>query len=247
VNNEFVLENVEPVTLYLESVDNETYEIEGKYFQQLDAEVQEAILSYSINVRTIELSENEDEELIVEDIFYRLNNGTAVSKEHLTFIRTSKEIQEFVRDIVTQHPLFNELSAFSKSQNLHSVKELTILNTIMLHSNKSYKSFAAKDVNTFFKENTICQSCLCLDYVRRAFDTIAECFESKNKYLQKTHIPIFSMLATEENFKDFIVDFVKTSSKNDAYRRYCGAGSIKKENVVGRIKGLKTLYKEFVK
>lgn len=245
VNNEFVLENVEPVTLELETADNETYEIEGKYFQQLEPEVQEAILSYSINVRTIELSENEDEELIIEDIFYRLNNGTAVSKEHLTFIRTSKEIQEFVRDVVTRHPLFNEISAFSKSQNLHSVKELTVLNTIMLISGESYKSFAAKDVNQFFKDHKIDN--ICLNSVREAFDTIAECFETKNRYLQKTHIPIFATLTNEDKFKEFITDFVKTSTKNDSYRRYCGAGSIKKENVFGRIKGLSALYKEFVK
>ncbi len=73
--DELALTKLEPVTL--EST-GETHDISGLRFSELPEDVQDAINSFMITFRVLEFDENDDEENIVNTVFYRLNNGKTV-------------------------------------------------------------------------------------------------------------------------------------------------------------------------
>lgn len=243
INNQFALIGVNPVTLT--DTTYETYEISGKKFSDLDEDVKDTITSYMVSLRVIELEESDDEENLVDEIFYRLNNGSPVSKEHLTLISTNKTIQTFVRRIVNEHVLYNDVAHFTAGQLKKSDKEMSVLQTIVVLSGLGFKSFAAKDIEAFFKENLIKDDVL--KKTEEAFDKIASAFgKGYNKFVQKIHIPMLASLYNEERFEQFALYYSEITFKDDEYRRFCGAGCTKKENVNRRLEAIKKFYKEYV-
>ena len=72
INGEFSLsENIPDV-----EIEGELYEIAGKYFEDLDEDVQQEILRFKFNIQSFEDVTNET----IEDIFFRLNNSTPLTK-----------------------------------------------------------------------------------------------------------------------------------------------------------------------
>jgi hypothetical protein len=246
MKDEYVLIGV-PKTVELKDSTGETHEISGKRFSDLHVDIQNALNSYIITARVMELEDDEDAESIVDEIFYRLNNGTQVSKEHLTLISTNRSIQDFVRRIVKDHPLFTTVAHYTEAQLRKSDKEMTVLQTIVVLSGLEFKSFSAKHIEDFFRENKNISSKV-LDAVEICFDEIALAFGNEyNKFVQKTHIPMLSSIAALINFDKFAVNYSEITNKNDEYRRFCGAGCTKKDNVLKRLEGIKNLYNEFIK
>ena len=109
LNDEWVLTDLKSIKL--EST-GEQFDISGKKFSELPEEVQEEIKGYTITFKAIELEEDDDEEEVIEDIFYRLNNGAPVSRGHLAFISTKRNVQEFVSKTVTENSLFINVAHF---------------------------------------------------------------------------------------------------------------------------------------
>jgi hypothetical protein len=242
LNDQFALSELEPITL--ESGGN--FELSGKLFSELEQEVQEEIKGFTLSFCIIEIEENEDEENIIEEIFYRLNNGSPVSKEHLTLISTDQNIQNFVNETIKNHSLFTSVSHFSEGQRKKSDPQMAILQTIMILSGSEFESMAAKHIREFFKDTEVRQELF--DDVNKYFTIISDCFDNKyTKFIQKIHISSLSYLIKNnmnkiEKVKDFILWYSENNKKGDDYRRFCGAGNVKKDITLKRLDGIQ---KEF--
>ncbi len=236
--DEFKLTELEPVTL--EST-GETFNISGKTFSEIPEEVQEAIKSYTITARVIELDENEDEESIVEEIFYRLNNGKVMSKEHLALVKTPHNVQKFIHKMVTEHRLYTEIAHFPEGQIKKSDREMSVMQSIVLVSGLPFASFAAKDIEKFFIENEITN--VVLARTEQAFTMIANTFQEHTKFCSKINISamtyMFTLATDKQNAIANLLHYVNVDmTKGDKYKRYTGAGSIKKDIVTKRIKAM---------
>lgn len=245
-NNEWSLTELEEITLDT----GETFNISGLSYDQLPEEVRDAIDSFTLTFKVIELDEGDDEESIVEDIFYRLNNGKAVSRQHLAYISAQKHVREFVHDMVNNHHFYQVSAHFPPSSVKKSEMELSVLQSIILAAGLDYNSFAAREIERTVSQNNIDNSVLIK--VRQVFDTLAEAFPKKHKkFLTKIIIPSAVMLVLNNNDRDSVVKFLKYYADNmkrgDAFKRYTGAGSTKKSMVEGRIKGLQQLYEDWLK
>ena len=229
----------------------EMYDISNKKFSELSETAQEDFKGTMVYLWCVELEDGDDEEEVVEDLVYRWNNGYAMSKEHLSFIHTDKNVKEFVRKQVTENPLFIDVAKFSETAIKNSHREMSILQSIILLTEKEFKTFAARDVEAFFIDNSIEPELL--DKLESIFVDIAEAFDNKpNKFVNKTNIPALVSLFARFNTADEAeqgAQFVRWYSKNykpgDPYKINCGAGSTKKEKVLGRVNGLFQLYLDY--
>lgn len=228
-----------------------TFELAGKKFSELDTAVQETIKSFTLSFAIIEIDENDNEDQIVEEIFYRLNNGAAVSKQHLTFISTSPMVQNFVNDIIKNHNLFIQVAKFSDSQRKKSDPQISVLQTIMILSGLDYESLSAKHIEEFFQNKQISQELL--DNVKQYFTILSDTFENQpNKFVQKIHIHSLCHLISKnmnqlDKVKDFILWYSENNKPADAYKNYCGAGNIKKEKTLSRLEGIEKEFKNWLK
>lgn len=114
-NNEFALEGV-------------SEELEGKYFDDLPEDIKDDIISYSLTVYYFE--EITDDEVC--EMFYRLNNGKALTAIELT--RVKAKSFERIKEM-SKHPIFTE--ALSDSQiNKYTNEDIVIKALIMLTVDK---------------------------------------------------------------------------------------------------------------
>jgi len=103
-------------------------ELEGKYFNDLPENVQDDIISYSLTVYYFE-DITEDE---VCEMFYRLNNGKALTAIELTRVKAKSfdKIKE-----IAKHPIFTE--ALKDSQiNRYTNEDIVIKALVMLTVSK---------------------------------------------------------------------------------------------------------------
>jgi len=247
LKDEFMLLDCEPVKLST----GDMYDISNKKFSELSEEAQEDLKGTTVYIWGIELEEEDDEELVIEDIFYRLNNGKPVSREHLALISAPRNVQEFVHKTITENPLFKTVAHFADGDIKNSRRDLTIQQSIILLTGLDYNSFAANDIRKFWEENNTITDEI-LDKVEGYFVDIAEAFKHEhNKFANKLNISaIVSLLSNNtdtEKVQEFIQHYSKNVKSGDSYRRYCGAGSVKKETVKNRVKALQDMFNAFAK
>lgn len=225
----------------LESTGNEVYNISGKKFSQFPEEVQNEITGYTLGLKVFEIEEGDDEEAIIEEIFYRLNNGKPMSKEHKALTKASHKVQKFVHRIATEHKLFNGIAKYSDKATKKSDKQMTIMQAILLISRFDYPSLAAKDIEQVFTKNEITDQVLAL--TEKSFDLIAIAFPETHKFVTKINIVSMAYLfANSLNHDETIVNLHKYVNEKqvpaDGYKNYTGAGNVKKDKTVNRLKGI---------
>jgi len=240
LNDEWELLEIKPVKI---ETTGEIHNISGLKYSQLPEDIQDVIKSHMLTIRTIEFEEDEDEEELVEEIFYHLNSGVPMAKEHLALISASKNVQEFCHRIIAEHDLFVGIAKYSESAIKKSDKHMTILQSVLLISGLPYESFAAKHIEEVFAKNEITEEVLI--QTEKAFTDIADTFQSAHKFVVKINIPIMTYMfsnATDENkgqAKEKLLNYVnKEMLPGDKYKAYTGAGNVKKDKVIKRIKGM---------
>ena len=80
------------------TVDDTTHELGGKYFMDLDIECQQELLRFKF---TIYGFEDADDDLI-EEIFFRLNNSTPLSKPQKAMPLCGVENAKFIKSILSE-------------------------------------------------------------------------------------------------------------------------------------------------
>jgi len=230
----------------LEATGDEVYNISGKKFSEFPKEVQDEIMTYTLGLKVFEIEEGDDEEEIIEEIFYRLNNGKPMSNEHKTLVKASHKVQRFVHRITTEHKLFNGIAKYTEKAIKKSDIQMTILQSILLISGLDYHSFAAKDVEQVFSKNEITDQVL--ELTEKSFDAIVKAFPEQHKFVTKISISamtyLFANSLSHENTIAELLDYVNNKIKpGDDYKGNTGAGCTKKDRVTKRIKGLLSLCK----
>jgi Protein of unknown function DUF262 len=236
-------------------IDGVEYELAGKTFSELEEDVQDAILSYTLLI--YKMDEITDEQ--IEELFFRLNNGTPLSKQQKAKAKMGTAWAEKIQKLV-KHPMMTEKASFTELQKRKADHETAILQTMMLlDNNYEWKSISSNDVfeyaQTFKGDNS---KDVLVEKILKAMDYINEAFQEKETVLlKKIHFPMTLLTAMKAmemgidpiRFSDWKEEFKKSLKRKGKistnYKYYSGAGSVKKEKTLGRIKEMQEHMEKF--
>lgn len=251
MNNEFAtIQNLDPVF-----VDGDEYDISGKFFEELDPLVQDSIESKTLLTYTINGKLATDEE--IEDMFYRMNNGTQLSKSQQAKAKMGIAWSERLREL-SEHIVVKEYSAFSKAQIDSEKHTSAILQAMMMLDDYSYQNVSEQVIAQYsstFKEDEENKLVL-LETIKDAMDYLGQALDEKEKVLmKKVHFPMMlttAVMALEKgidivDFKNWMPFFkeefkkkeIETPSDNSLstnYFDYTGKGSTNLNKADGRMK-----------
>lgn len=244
IKNEYALHEGTPSV----SIDDEDYVLAGKTFDELEEEVQDKVRDF--NLLNYKIDEATDEE--IEDMFFRLNNGTPLSKQQKAKAKMGNAWAGKIKEL-TSHNMMKEKASFTELQLRKADDETALLQTMMLIDDSyEWKSISSNDVfdyaqsfkNDESKDEIIEKIKATMDYLDKAFDG------KESVLLKKVHFPmtlITAMKAMEMDihhlrFSDWKEEFKKAlKHKSDIrtnYKNYGGAGSVKKDKTNGRINAM---------
>lgn len=222
----------------------EEYEIASKYFSELDGKLQDKLKDKVISV--ILLVDCTDEE--IEDQFYRLNNGTALTKDQKTRVLLGDELSAFV-DKVEASELFAEKSNktyFTSLQRKRGEIQTCILQTLMLVMDYPFKNFNNDSMMEFAEWFRANHKNSDLEYCEELFNKLNEAIpitEKPNKLMKKTNIPIlaYHIQTVDEinlslaEYGNWIESFFASYAPDCEYASYCGQGATSKIKVMARL------------
>lgn len=242
LNNEYALEGV-------------SEEYEGKYFSDLPEEVQDDIISYSLTVYYFE--DITDEE--VNEMFYRLNNGKALTAIELT--RVKAKSFEKIKEL-SKHEIFTE--ALKESQiNRYTNEDIVIKALVMLNCEKP--SLKNDFIRPYIIETEITEEMA--EKVKTVFarlkyvhDYLIECgcIKPAKKLYIRTHLISFVPLAADTYYNgvdaqvlaDFMADFFTPEKRgvsvSSVYNAHCSSGSNSQYAVEMRDRELREHYKKWM-
>ena len=241
------------------TVDDTTHELGGKYFTDLDIECQQELLRFKF---TIYGFEDADDDLI-EEIFFRLNNSTPLSKPQKAMPLCGVENAKFIKSILSDR-FFSEICQFSAMQRRKSDDMCTLLQGMMLLDNRyegyAFTSISADEIMRYASHIKNSYSDVQRERLYNIIDYLEKVFPEKEKMLKKINIPIV-MLAADTAMGDKY-DPVKSSycvgpmyfrhwftsffeECYEEYKQYCSSGSIKKEKTLKRIEIMETYLTEY--
>jgi len=242
LNNEYALEGV-------------SEEYEGKYFNELPEEVQDDIISYSLTVYYFE--DITDEE--VNEMFYRLNNGKALTAIELT--RVKAKSFDVIKEL-SKHEIFTE--ALKESQiNKYTNEDIVIKALIMLNCEKpSLKNDFIRPyiIETEITEEMAAEVKTALTRLKFVHDALMEkgyLKQAKKLYI-RTHLISFVPLALEtyrdvydvDILTDFICGFFNPDKRgvsiSSVYNAHCSSGSNSQYAVEMRDREIREHFKKCV-
>ena len=235
INGEYALNEETPAA----EIEGETYALAGKTFEELDEDVRQELLRFKFSIFAFEDATDDE----IEEIFFRLNNSTPLSKPQKARPLMGTENARFINQILTGS-FFTEKCNFSKLQLRKSDDMCTLLQSMMLldhkHGGYEYASISADEVMKYSAAIKINYSEEQKDLLLEIIDYLDEAFDEKEKLLKKINVPMVVIMADiaikeeiEPNeFHDWFLYFFVS---NKEYSQYCSSGSIKKEKVLGRL------------
>ena len=246
INGEFALADDIPNV----EIEDITYEVAGKYFEDLDEDVQQEILRFKFNIQAFEDVTDE----VIEDIFFRLNNSTPLTKPQKARPLMGVENSIFINEILSDR-FFTEKCTFSKMQLKKSDDMCTLLQGMLLLDNKyrdyDFNSISADEVmsySQYIKNNYPDE---CKDRLKKIIGFLDNVFYVKDKNLKKINIPVLFLIAdkalaesiTGTNFRRWYNSFF--DEHKEEYNQYCSSGSIKKEKTLGRIEVMTKYFEKY--
>ena len=230
-------------------VDDTVYELGGKYFTDLNIECQQELLRFKF---TIYGFEDADDDLI-EEIFFRLNNSTPLSKPQKAMPLCGVENAEFIKSILSDK-FFSEICQFSALQRRKSDDMCTLLQAMMLLDNRyegyDFASISADEIMRYASHIKKNYSETQKNRLYDIIDYLEKVFPEKDKMLKKINIPIVMLAADTAMgddydpvrniyqvgpmyFRHWFICFFEECYEE--YKQYCSSGSIKKEKTLKRI------------
>lgn len=235
INGEYVLNEETPAA----EIEGETYALAGKTFEELDEDVRQELLRFKFSIFAFEDATDDE----IEEIFFRLNNSTPLSKPQKARPLMGTENARFINSILTGS-FFTEKCNFSKLQLRKSDDMCTLLQSMMLLDHKyndyEYASISADEVMKYSAAIKGNYSEEQKDLLLEIIDYLDEAFDEKEKLLKKINVPMVVIMADiaikkeiePGEFHDWFLYFFVS---NKEYSQYCSSGSIKKEKVLGRL------------
>ena len=224
-------------------VEDKEYEIAGKYFCDLEEPVQYEIKRYKFEIIAFEECSNRE----IEEIFFRLNNSTALTKSQIAKCKVGVELAGMINDILSSR-FFTVSCNFSSAQIKSSDDQRTLLQSMMLLDTNYIAGFEMKD----FSENSILEYAESIrnsysdrqsNMLKSAIQYLTDAFPEKNKQIRKISIPMLIYMADVAEdaeikpmyFRQWWEFFTEEDTLFKDYQRFCGTGSTKLEKVNGRL------------
>lgn len=251
LNNEFSLSKDTPKVTITSKVNGESiskeYEIAGKKFKKLDADVQATLISCSLEFCT--LSDYIDDE--VKEMFKRQNSGKPLGGKLLRIVNESDKFSDVVYSLAN-HPFIGKL--VTKAQRKNGTDRDLIIQTLMLiesNDSQEFLSFRTKDIDVFVLDHADFITQDKFDMLKTALDSFNEAFEEIKMPVTSVPMMLYAGYVTKKNKKSFskfvtaINDFLLAYDKNEDYKQYVLSGTSSSENVRGRLNYWKGIIKSF--
>ena len=236
---EFPLEENIP-NIYVDEVE---YEIAGKYFCDLDEPVQYEIKRYKFEIVAFEDCSDRE----IEEIFFRLNNSTPLTKSQVAKAKIGVQLAEFINELLTSK-FFTVSCNFSRAQLKTSDDQRSLIQSMMLLDTNNVPDFELKD----FSENSILEysenirehySDKQSNILKSAIQYLTDAFPEKQKQIRKISIPMLIYLADVAEdaeikprfFRDWWNYFTEEDELMEVYKTFCSSGSTKLEKIKGRL------------
>ena len=231
-------ENIPAIT-----IEDVEYQIAGKYFCDLEEPVQYEIKRYKFDIIAFEECSNRE----IEEIFFRLNNSTPLTKSQVAKAKVGVEIAELINELLTSK-FFTTSCNFSKAQLKASDDQKVLIQSMMLLDTNNVPDFELKD----FSENSILEYSESIrgtytdkqsNILKSAIQYLTDAFPEKNKQLRKISIPTLVYMAdiAEDKeikpmyFRQWFEFFTEEDELMEDYKTFCSTGSTKLEKVQGRL------------
>lgn len=257
LNDKFALTQLKPIPYIDEKGNEQTIDVSGRKFSELDEELQDIIKDSTITVKYFDnLNQSKKAEM-----FRRLNQGKALSTKTRT-LASAKDIGTLLD--LGSHQLFKEMLTEKSRQNKN---QAVIVAKILTMLNKDIEdvSFASKDFNPQIEELEITDEEKVelnnvFDYIVNTHEELKENKEKDvaKKLYTETHlvslIPFVKQSMdsniNEAMFGEFLINFFKTENDTDIYAQYmeaCSGGVARNASIVARREALGKSYLEFFK
>lgn len=246
INGDYTLNEETPDV----EIEGEVFTLSGKTFKELADDVQQELLRFKFQMFAFEDCTDD----MIEEIFFRLNNSTPLSKPQKSKPLMGVVNAKFVGSILAGS-FFTEKCNFSQLQLRKSDDMCTLLQSMMLLDNKyygyEYTSISADEVMRYSAAIKCNYSEDQKELLLEIIDYLNESFDEKEKLLKKINIPMTIIMADiamkeeiePDEFHDWFLYFFVS---NKEYSQYCSSGSIKKEKVIGRLTTMQEhFYKHF--
>ena len=224
-------------------IEDVEYQIAGKYFCDLDEPVQYEIKRYKFDIIAFEECSNRE----IEEIFFRLNNSTPLTKSQVAKAKVGVEIAELINELLTSK-FFTTSCNFSKAQLKASDDQKVLIQSMILLDTNNVPDFELKD----FSENSILEYSESIrgtytdkqsNILKSAIQYLTDAFPEKNKQLRKISIPTLVYMAdiAEDKeikpmyFRQWFEFFTEEDGLMEDYKTFCSTGSTKLEKVQGRL------------
>ena len=258
IKDEFALTQLKPIPYLDENGEEQTVDISGKKFSELDEELQDIIKDATITVKYYDnLTQAQKAEM-----FRRLNNGKPLSTKSRT-LASAKNIGSLLN--IGSHELFHEMltekSRANKNQAVIVVKAWAMLNREV-----EDVSFASKDFNPMIEEVEITDDEKLelnnvFDYVVNVHEELKDNHEkdvAKKLYTETHLISLLPFIKqsmdrgdiNESMFGEFLTNFFKVENNSEEYNEYmsaCTSGIARNSSIVTRNNALKRGYDKFFK
>ena len=224
-------------------VEDTEYQIAGKYFCDLEEPVQYEIRRYKFEIIAFEDCSNRE----IEEIFFRLNNSTALTKSQIAKAKIGVELAGMVNQMLGSR-FFTTSCNFTGAQLKASDDQRCLLQGMMLLDTNYVANFELKD----FSENSILEYSESIrenysdrqsNMLKSAIEYLTDAFPEKNKQLRKINIPILMYLADVAMdaeikpmlFRQWFEFFTNEDELFEDYKMFCSTGSTKYEKIMGRL------------
>lgn len=240
-----------------DGMEEKEYDIAEMAFSEMPEEVQDKLLSFSLQMYKLE--DTCDEE--IEELFFRLNNGTPLTKQQKARAKMGADTAQKVKSL-TEHPFMVQNAHFTPSQIKRAFDESTLIQSMMLldesYEFKSLSSNHTFDYSLLLKEE---ESQDAFDTIEIVFDYMHDAYgeETNKTFFKKVFVPIIAVTAKEaidkgltpEQFKLWMDAFGQSYNNTDGsiptrYKVYAGAGSAKKNMVEGRLEEMKLHFENWL-
>lgn len=231
------------------NIDGVEYELSNKYFVDLDLECQQELLRFKFTIYGFEDASDD----LIEEIFYRLNNSSQLTKSQMSVPLMGINNATFVKSILS-NKVFSQIFNFTTLQKRKSDDLCTLLQSMMLldskHNDYEFSSLSADEVMKYAEHIKNNYSALEKVRLQNIFDYLEKAFPEQEKMLKKINIPMIILAADTAMGSDF------DSKKNiyrvgpmyfrqffhffftecfEEYSQYCSSGSTKKDKTLKRI------------
>lgn len=224
-------------------IDDVEYVIAGKYFCDLEEPVQYEIKRYKFDTIAFEDCSNRE----IEEIFFRLNNSTPLTKSQVAKAKIGVELAELINELLASR-FFRVSCNFSKAQMKASDDQRALIQSMMLLDTNNVPDFQLKD----FSESSILEYSESIrenysdkqsNILKSAIEYLSDAFPEKNKQLRKISIPMLIYLADVAEdaeikprlFRDWWNYFTEEDELFEVYKTFCSSGSTKIEKIKGRL------------